>query len=490
MAGQDKGKKPASATEGYPTLQFGSQQLPILPEDHPQQFKPLHGCPILKEQQVLLTALRRASTPTAKLNALNALNYYFSKMSPNDLEKPQKKAYVLFQGEKPGLYRSYGSLMKAIGKSPKPVFKGFFSLEDAIKEAEDYFLKSSTETLSKQEADFFIETLKRGPEQEFEQISNLVLRKNLDHERRMCSRMRAGREREVRQFSQKIRELEEELNRAEYMIDAMQEVETIPFEKWSWMMNLDSRFRRSFLQDLPLEVQQDILQKAESSLDADLIGMQMFLQQSRKEARLPYPHFTFVQYSEYFDNEYPLQPSPVLLRVTSADRIDEAIISECFHYGFIHYLTFRSAPDFLGPKAQKIINSYCNQTDLRPRPPYRLGVYSSSPKMIQGKFIPAQHHLVIGMFTEFSSMFFTDSILYYQPDNQDVREERVYNNFPHDLGNKFQLLGETSTMKIWAPLKRPHPDLNSVWDLLSTSEAPNLNEEEDLMAELEDLMES
>ena len=45
-------------------------------------------------------------------------------------------------------------------------------------------------------------------------------------------------------------------------------------------------------------------------------------------------------------------------------------------------------------------------------------------------------------------------------------------------------------MKIWAPLKRPHPDLNSVWDLLSTSEAPNLNEEEDLMAELEDLMES
>ena len=63
--------------------------------------------------------------------------------------------------------------------------------------------------------------------------------------------------------------------------------------------------------------------------------------------------------------------------------------------------------------------------------------------MIQGKFIPAQHHLVIGMFTEFSSMFFTDSILYYQPDNQDVREERVYNNFPHDLGNKFQLLGET-----------------------------------------------
>ena len=133
-------------------------------------------------------------------------------MSPNDLEKPQKKAYVLFQGEKPGLYRSYGSLMKAIGKSSKPVFKGFFSLEDAIKEAEDYFLKSSTETLSKQEADFFIETLKRGPEQEFEQISNLVLRKNLDHERRMCSRMRASRERKVRQFSQKIRELEEELN--------------------------------------------------------------------------------------------------------------------------------------------------------------------------------------------------------------------------------------------------------------------------------------
>ena len=101
--------------------------------------------------------------------------------------------------------------------------------------------------------------------------------------------MRVGREREVRQFSQKIRESEEELNKAEYMNDAMQEVEAIPFDKWSWMMNLDSRFKRSFLQDLPLEVQQDILQKAESSLDADLIGMQMFLQKSRKEAHLPYP---------------------------------------------------------------------------------------------------------------------------------------------------------------------------------------------------------
>ena len=49
----------------------------------------------------------------------------------------------------------------------------------------------------------------------------------------MCSRMRVGREKEVRQFSQKIRELEEELNRAEYMISVMQEDEAIPFDKWS-----------------------------------------------------------------------------------------------------------------------------------------------------------------------------------------------------------------------------------------------------------------
>ena len=97
MAGQDKGKKPASATEGYPTLQFGSQQLPVLPEDHPQQFKPLHGCPILKEQQVLLTALRRASTPTAKLNALNTLNYYFSKMSPMIWKNHRKRLMFFFK---------------------------------------------------------------------------------------------------------------------------------------------------------------------------------------------------------------------------------------------------------------------------------------------------------------------------------------------------------------------------------------------------------
>ena len=39
------------------------------------------------------------------------------------------------------------------------------------------------------------------------------------------------------------------------IFNVMQEVEAIPFDKWSWMMNLDSRFKRSFLQDLPLEVQ-------------------------------------------------------------------------------------------------------------------------------------------------------------------------------------------------------------------------------------------
>jgi hypothetical protein len=46
--------------------------------------------------------------------------------------------------------------MRAIGKFSKLVFQGFYSLEYAIKEAEDYSLKSSTETLYKQETDFFL----------------------------------------------------------------------------------------------------------------------------------------------------------------------------------------------------------------------------------------------------------------------------------------------------------------------------------------------
>ncbi|KAL2336024.1 hypothetical protein Fmac_010470 [Flemingia macrophylla] len=64
--------------ELFPVLNFGMQKLPVLPPQDHRQYKPLDNCPVTLEQQVLLTALRRASTHKAKHNALCALNWHFS----------------------------------------------------------------------------------------------------------------------------------------------------------------------------------------------------------------------------------------------------------------------------------------------------------------------------------------------------------------------------------------------------------------------------
>ncbi|KAL2331785.1 hypothetical protein Fmac_019366 [Flemingia macrophylla] len=64
--------------ELFPVLNFGMQKLPVLPPHDHRQYKPLDNCPVTLEQQVLLTALRRASTHKAKHNALCALNWHFS----------------------------------------------------------------------------------------------------------------------------------------------------------------------------------------------------------------------------------------------------------------------------------------------------------------------------------------------------------------------------------------------------------------------------
>ncbi|KAI9072046.1 hypothetical protein K1719_045985 [Acacia pycnantha] len=121
----NKGKTPIKVNRRFiePTkeiMTFGSTVLVKYPLGHNKSFKPLPHLPTPDEsQQCLLDALWNASTARQKHTALNALNYYVSKI----LEKPLSKNfsfYVLFRGDRPGIYINYPELVKAIGNSPAP----------------------------------------------------------------------------------------------------------------------------------------------------------------------------------------------------------------------------------------------------------------------------------------------------------------------------------------------------------------------------------
>ncbi|KAI9070478.1 hypothetical protein K1719_047558 [Acacia pycnantha] len=137
----NKGKTSVKSEQGdssEPTkeiMTFGSTVLVKYPPGHSKAFKPLPHLPTPDEsQQCILDALWNASTAKQKHTALNALNFYFSKI----LEKPLSKNfsfYVLFRGERPGIYINYPELVKAIGNSSRPFWHGFYSFQEAWNQA-------------------------------------------------------------------------------------------------------------------------------------------------------------------------------------------------------------------------------------------------------------------------------------------------------------------------------------------------------------------
>ncbi|KAI9078969.1 hypothetical protein K1719_039118 [Acacia pycnantha] len=101
-------------------MTFRGSVLVKYPPRHNKSFKPLpHLPPPDESQQCLLYAFWNASTAKQKHTTLNALNYYFSKIREKPLSK-NFSFYVLFHGDRPGIYINYPKLVKAIGNNPKP----------------------------------------------------------------------------------------------------------------------------------------------------------------------------------------------------------------------------------------------------------------------------------------------------------------------------------------------------------------------------------
>ncbi|KAI9126777.1 hypothetical protein K1719_002373 [Acacia pycnantha] len=133
----NKGKTSVKSEQGdssEPTkeiMTFGSTVLVKYSPGHSKAFKPLPHLPTPDEsQQCLLDALWNASTAKQKHTALNALNFYFSKI----LEKPLSKNfsfYVLFERRKARIYINYPELVKAIEIALGPSRRGFYSFQEA-----------------------------------------------------------------------------------------------------------------------------------------------------------------------------------------------------------------------------------------------------------------------------------------------------------------------------------------------------------------------
>lgn len=142
------------------TVQFGKTKFPVLPQGHPQGFRPMRGYSVNKEQKALMDALWRASTRPTKVVALNALNHYFAKT-------PETQTfYCLYKGFLPGIYNSYQTLLRALEKSKESLFEGF----PTFKEAElgmNFFLEKQ----GKNSTRFWVEanTLLRAQEGEKEE---------------------------------------------------------------------------------------------------------------------------------------------------------------------------------------------------------------------------------------------------------------------------------------------------------------------------------
>lgn len=132
------GKRPALAgSEGtaqpsQPMCKFGKYSLPILGEHDRRRFDPLRKYPIDEQQQCLLDGIWAARGSQEKLNACNALQFYFSKI----IQKPIGKNfayYVLYTSKAKGIYTRYATLCSAIEGRPKgaDTWKGFYSFAEA-----------------------------------------------------------------------------------------------------------------------------------------------------------------------------------------------------------------------------------------------------------------------------------------------------------------------------------------------------------------------
>ncbi|KAK7261696.1 hypothetical protein RIF29_28013 [Crotalaria pallida] len=342
-------KEPAPASSETRFLSFGPQKIPILEEDNPTRFKTLKEFPVNLEQQVLLDSLWRAATPTAKLKALNAPNNYFSKnLNPEFLQNPRKTAYVVFRGDFPGLYSTYGACMATIGSYEKPSFKGFFALKEALKTAEDYFCSSVP---SIPDVQSYLASLNNLGKTEELTLAQLVAR--VEYHQRNHSLFKRENKRLQFQISELEQKIIFEKSKEQQPSSTM---ENLSFESLRHKVSLNRKFRNKFLDQFPEEIQRQIIASTSNACLIKLYDLQRQIIASHRMLDLP-----LCQYDPDFDNN----PSrPVLAQVDlDATPASEEFISKLFFSGFLRQIKCDEPPEFFGPTICLAIQQYKKHCD-------------------------------------------------------------------------------------------------------------------------------
>lgn len=108
----------------------GKSILPQFTEGAKGNFNLPYGVDLTDQQKIIVNALWRANTPTKKVEALNSLCHHFHH---NKVEKTDYNYFVIFEGNKAGIYETWAELQKTVGKKNTPRgWKGYFSKEAAM----------------------------------------------------------------------------------------------------------------------------------------------------------------------------------------------------------------------------------------------------------------------------------------------------------------------------------------------------------------------
>ncbi|KAK7329170.1 hypothetical protein VNO77_23320 [Canavalia gladiata] len=150
-------------------MKYGQIQLPVLSQEDPSAFRPLPDLPVDLQQRTLLNALWKASTKRTKHQALNALQFYFSRIMTPPLGKGFAY-YALVRGPRKGLYCKYSTLSATVGESRNCHWKGFYSFIEAYEYLLDFC--RDTKQIYIEEEDH--QGLTQGLQEEIAELTDLI----------------------------------------------------------------------------------------------------------------------------------------------------------------------------------------------------------------------------------------------------------------------------------------------------------------------------
>lgn len=121
-------------------MNFGPISLQIFPKISSLRFRQLkHIDSINDTQQCLFDNIWNSKHDHQSfLASSNALSYYFDQQNRGNPTK-RFSFYFVSKGRQPGIYAHWPEVLQQIENYPGPIFRGFYSFDEAMKAVPDVF---------------------------------------------------------------------------------------------------------------------------------------------------------------------------------------------------------------------------------------------------------------------------------------------------------------------------------------------------------------